>query len=81
MTNIAKLSGLLKLYVEGPFTNTGMKHLAELRNLTTLCIASEHVTGEGVAVVAQLRQLDQLSLDTPLLADDIIPGRYSVVDA
>ena len=72
LTNIAKLSGLRKLYTEGPFTNAGLKHLAKLKNLTTLCIGSEHVTAEGVAVVAELRQLDQLSLDTPLLGDDII---------
>ena len=49
-TNIAKLSGLLKLCMEGPFTNAGLKHLAKLRNLTTLSLGSEYVTAEGVAV-------------------------------
>ncbi|HEX4143895.1 MAG TPA: DUF4375 domain-containing protein [Pirellulales bacterium] len=72
LTNIAKLSGLRKLYMKGPFTNAGLKHLAKLKNLTTLCIGSERVTAEGVAIVAELGRLDQLSLDTPLLADDII---------
>ena len=72
LTNIAKLSGLLELYVEGPFTNAGMKHLGKLKNLTTLSVGSEHVTAEGVAVVAELRQLEDLYLDTPLLADEIV---------
>ena len=72
LTNIAKLSGLCKLYTEGPFTNAGLKHLIKLENLTTLSIGSEYVTAEGVAVVAELRQLECLYLDTPLLADNII---------
>ena len=56
---IAKLSGLLELYMEGPFTDAGLKHLVKLKNLTTLSLGSEHVTAEGVAVVAELRQLDR----------------------
>jgi hypothetical protein len=71
---IAKLSGLLKLYMEGPFTNAGLRHLVKLKNLTTLSLGSDFVTAEGVAFVGELRQLDSLDLDTPLLTDDIIPA-------
>ena len=68
---IAKLSGLLELYLEGPFTDAGLKHLGKLKNLTTLFVGSEQVTAEGVAVVAELRQLEDFYVDTPRLADDI----------
>jgi len=60
--------------MEGPFTNAGLKHLVKLKNLTTLSLGSDYVTAEGVAFVAELRQLDNLDLDTPLLTDDIIPA-------
>jgi len=71
---IAELTNLDKPYVEGPFTNVGLKHLAKLKNLTTLSVDSDYVTAEGVAFVAELRQLEDLYLDTPLLTDDIIPA-------
>ncbi|HEX4147190.1 MAG TPA: DUF4375 domain-containing protein [Pirellulales bacterium] len=74
MACIAKLSRLLKLYMEGPFTNAGLKHVVKLKNLTTLSLGSDFVTAEGVAFVGELRQLDSLDLDTPLLTDDIIPA-------
>lgn len=72
LASIAELSWLVRLNLEGPFTNAGLENLIELKNLTTLEIRSEHVTAQGVAFVAELPKLDHLYLDTPLLADDII---------
>ncbi len=69
---IAKLPGLLELHMKGPFTNAGLKHLVTLKNLTTLSLGSDYVTAAGVAVVAELRQLEDLYLDTPRLADEIV---------
>ncbi|HEV3138314.1 MAG TPA: DUF4375 domain-containing protein [Pirellulales bacterium] len=74
LASIAELSGLLALGTEGPFTNAGLRRLIELKNLTSLSIRSEHVTADGVAIVAELPKLDHLYLDTPHLADDGIPA-------
>ncbi len=83
LASIAELSGLVKLTLEGPFTNAGLECLIGLKNLTTLEIRSEHVTAEGVAVVAELPKLDHLYLDTPQLADDGISAllRCSVLES
>jgi hypothetical protein len=70
LASIAELLSLNKLYLTGPFTNTGLRHLFALQNLTTLAIDSENVTAEGIAVVAELPKLDCLHLDVPRLTDD-----------
>jgi hypothetical protein len=72
LASIAALSGLVQLNLEGPFTNAGLEYLIELKDLTTLEIRSEHVTAEGIAVVAEFPKLESLHLDTPRLADDCI---------
>jgi hypothetical protein len=70
LANIAELSGLVELFMAGPFTSAGLRHLIALQNLTTLGIDSEQITAEGIAVVAELPKLNYLHLDTPRLADE-----------
>lgn len=69
---IAMLSNLEELFLEGPFTDAGLPQLSALKNLETLAIASQYATHQGVAVVAELPNLDCLFLDAPLLGDDVI---------
>lgn len=70
LASIARLLNLVELYMAGPFTNVGLGHLIALQKLATLAIDSEHVTAEGIAVVAELPKLNRLDLDTPRLTDD-----------
>lgn len=74
LANIARLTNLTVLYLEGPFTDRGMRHIGSLTKLRTLSIISGHVTHEGVAVVARLPRLSCLFLTTPGLTDDGIPA-------
>ncbi len=69
---IARLLGLADLYVGGPFSDAGLRHLTALQRLERLAIHSELVTSEGIAVVATFPRLESLYLDTPRLSDDCI---------
>ncbi len=69
---IAKLSSVDYLSIGGPFTDAGLWNLSALQNLDTLFIRSDHVTAEGIAVVATLPKLRVLYVDTLDLADAAI---------
>jgi hypothetical protein len=70
LVGIARLSNLVELFIRGPLTDAGLRHLIALQNLATLAIDSEHVTAEGIAVLAELPNLNYVHLDTPSLTDD-----------
>ncbi len=72
LARIATLSGLVELFITGPFTDAGLAHWRSLRNVRTLAIDSESVSGEGVANVATLGELNRLWLNTPRLSDDVV---------
>jgi len=67
---IATLLDLVDLYVGGPYSDAGLRHLTSLHRLAKLAIHSELVTSEGIGVVATFPRLESLYLDTPRLSDD-----------
>ena len=62
LVGIAGLSRLTSLFLTGPFTSQGFARLAALQNLETIGARSEHVTAEGIAVVAELPKLNYCDL-------------------
>lgn len=74
LASIGGLTSLESLYLEGPFTDVGLRQFGTLSRLRSLEIASEHVTGAGVSIVGELLQLESLCLNTPLVTDDVIPS-------
>lgn len=80
LSRIARLLSLEDLYLTGSFSNAALACLVALQNLTTLAIASQQVTAEGVAALAELPRLDWLALTTPRLADDGVPALLRCVN-
>ena len=74
LASIAGLTSLESLYLEGPFSDVGLRQFGTLSRLRSLEIASEHVTDAGVSIVGDLCQLESLCLNTPLVTDDVIPS-------
>ena len=66
---ITRLSTLTTLFLEGPFSNIGLRQVRELKRLETLYITSRQVTDDGVIVIAALPDLRRLGLDVPRLTD------------
>ena len=74
LASIATLSGLLDVFITGPFTDAGLAQLIALKNVATLAVDSDYVRAEGISVVAQLPKLNYLWLDAPRLSDDAVPA-------
>jgi Leucine-rich repeat (LRR) protein len=66
---IARLTALEVLFLDGPFTDVGLREIRALKKLRTLYITSEQATDEGLSVIAELPELARLGLESKLLTD------------
>ena len=63
------LTALQYLYIEGPVTDAGLKHLNGLSDLQSLSLDSTNVTDAGLEHLKGLTTLKKLRLDTPRITD------------
>jgi Leucine-rich repeat (LRR) protein len=66
---VAKLANLEELFLDGPFTDVGLREIRSLEKLRTLYITSDRATDEGLSVIAELPELAWLGLESKLLTD------------
>lgn len=60
---LAPLTHLTELRIAGTFTDAGLVHLASLRNLEELSLASPNVTGRGLRHLGAMRELQSLRIE------------------
>ncbi len=70
LASIAKLAGLEVLFLDGQFSDAGLRQIRTLQKLQALYVTSEHATNEGLAVLADLPALTELGLNARLVTDD-----------
>ena len=63
---IGRLPCLEALHIGGSFTNAGLMHLRQLATLRCLTLESPHITGRGLAAIAELSKLETVQLKPPL---------------
>jgi len=82
LAQLSELTNLRRLFAggnsTGPISDEGLRHLSRLKHLEELCVCGDWITAQGIAYLAEIPNLNRLSLGSETLDDDVFAALATI---